>query len=127
MQLTARPPITGITETSNVFQSIPRRLVCSSALACQMLLRPAGSSVIAIVWACGTLTSNTIITGEARAGASLAIAAALVGALRPGVHIVGIHHLTDPGKVTRASALRTIRSSPLILSIKTLETLAIVV
>jgi len=92
-----------------------------------MLLRPAGSSVITIVRARGTLASNAIITREARAGASLAIAGALVGALHPRVNIVGIDHLTDPSKVTRASTLGAIRSCPLILSIKSLEALAIVV
>ena len=127
LQLAAGSPVSCIAEASDMLQGIPGKLVRSTTLAGQVLLRPAGSSVIAIVRACGTLASNTIITREARAGASLAIAGALVGALRPGVHIVGIHHLTDPSKVTRASTLRAIRSSPLILSIKTLEALAIVV
>jgi len=70
-----------------------------------MLLRPAGSSVVAIVRASGSLAGNTIITREAGASACLAIAGAFVGALDPRVDVVSIDDFSNPGEVTRTSAL----------------------
>ena len=127
MQLAAGSSISGIAKASDMLHCIPRCVVRSAALTGQVLLRPTGPSIIAIVRACCTLASNAIITREARAGASLAITVTLVGTLNPRVHIVGIHHLANPSKITRARALRAVRASPLILSIKTLEAFAIVV
>jgi len=82
-----------------------------------MFLRPTGSPVIAIVRACGTLASNTIVSREAGAGSSLAVAGTLVGALNPRMNIVSVNNLTDPSMLTRTCTLRAIGTSPLILSI----------
>jgi len=92
-----------------------------------MLLRPACTAIIAVVRAKSSLTSDTIVTREAAAGAGGTIACPFVGALDPRMEIVGIHHVSDPSKVLRAGALRAIWTSPFRLTIQTCEAQAVVV
>jgi len=92
-----------------------------------MLLRPACSAVIAVVGTKSSLTSDTIVTREAAAGAGGTIACPFVGALDPRMEIVGIHYVSDPSEVLGTGALRTIWTSPFRLTIQTCEAQAVVV
>jgi len=92
-----------------------------------MLLRPACSAVIAVVGTKSSLTSDTIVAREATAGTRSTITSPFVGALDPGMEIVGIHHVSDPSEVLRAGALRAIWTSPFGLAIQTCEAQAVVV
>lgn len=92
-----------------------------------MLLRPAGSSVVAVVGAHGTLARNSIISTEALAQSSLSVAKSLVGAFSPRVQIVLVHHGADPSEVVRAQAERAVGSSPFRLAIETSEAFAVIV
>jgi len=117
LELASRSSVPGIAEAPDVLHVIPRRVVGATSLDGQMLLRPASTTVVTVVRASGTLACNTIVPREARAGTGLAVAGSLVRALDPGVQVVGVNDLSDPGKVARACAKRTIRASPLRLSI----------
>jgi len=92
-----------------------------------MLLRPACTAIIAVVRAKSSLTSDAIVAREATTGAGGTVAGPFVGALDPRMEIVGIHHVSDPSKVLRASALRAIWTSPFRLTIQTCEAQAVVV
>jgi len=93
-----------------------------------MLLRPACSTVIAVVGTKSSLTSDAIVaTREATAGAGGTVACPFVGALDPRMKIVSIHHISDPSEVLRAGALRAIWTSPFRLTIQTCEAQAVVV
>jgi len=71
-----------------VLGCVPRGAVRTRSASSKKSLRPAGSSIIAVVGADGALASNTFISGKACAFAGAAVAKALVGALRPGMEIV---------------------------------------
>lgn len=92
-----------------------------------MLLGPASSTVVTVVRADGTLASNTLISSKALALTSVTVANSLVRALSPGVKVVGIDHVTNPGKVLGTGALRAIRAGPLSLAINAGVALAVVV
>jgi len=92
-----------------------------------MLLRPACSAVIAVVRTKSSLTSDTIVTREAAAGAGGTIACPFVGALDPRMEIVGIHYVTDPSEVLGTGTLRTIWTSPFRFTIQTCEAQAVIV
>jgi len=92
-----------------------------------MLLRPASSSLIAVIRAHSSLAGNSFITGEAAAQTSLAVTQTLVGALCPRRQVIGIDHFANPSKILRACSLGAIRTSPLGLAIQTSEALAVVV
>lgn len=127
LQLARRSSVPSIAEAADVLHVIPRRVVGATSLDSQMLLRPASTTVVTVVRASGTLACNTIITREARAGSSLAVAGSLVRALDPGVQVVGVNDLSDPSKVARACAKRAVGTSPFRLSIQAGEALAVVV
>jgi len=110
-----------------VLHGIPGGGVSAASLGSQVLLRPAGAAVITVVGAQGALAGHTVIAGEAAASAGGAVAGSLVGALSPGMQIVGIDHLTHPGEVLGAGAQGAVGTSPLRLAIQTGEALAIVV
>mmetsp|Transcript_119692 Transcript_119692/g.290486 ORF Transcript_119692/g.290486 Transcript_119692/m.290486 type:complete len:223 (+) Transcript_119692:204-872(+) len=82
-----------------------------------MLLRPASSSVIAIVGAGETLTSHTIISRETGTYTSFPITGASVRTLRPRMQIISIDHVTDPRVVVRTSTERTVGAGPLRLAV----------
>ena len=92
-----------------------------------MLLRPACSTVIAVVGTKSSLTSDAIVARKATAGAGGTVACPFVGALDPRMKIVSIHHISDPSEVLRAGALRAIWTSPFRLTIQTCEAQAVVV
>ena len=92
-----------------------------------MLLGPACSAVIAVVGAKSSLTSDTIVTREATAGAGGTVASPFIGALDPRMEIVRIHHVSDPSEVLGAGALRAIWTGPFGLTIQTCEAQAVVV
>jgi len=92
-----------------------------------MLLRPACSTVIAVVGTKCSLASYTIVAREAAAGTGGAIACAFIGALDPRMEIIGIYHLADPSKVLRTSTQGAIWTSPFRLAIETSEAQAVVV
>jgi len=108
-----------------MLHSIPRGIVNTTSLAGKMLLRPASTLVIAIIGANSTLAGSTLITSEALTLASLTVTKPLVRAFGPRMQVIGVNRCTNPSKVIRASAPRTIRASPLSFAIKTLEALAI--
>jgi hypothetical protein len=82
-----------------------------------MLLGPACSTVIAVVRAKSSLTSDAIVAREATASARGTVACPFVRALDPRMEIVSIHHISDPSEVLRAGALRAIWTSPFRLTI----------
>jgi hypothetical protein len=110
-----------------VLHRVPRSRVGSASLAREVLLGPAGTAVITVVGAGGTLASNTIVSREASASSTLAIASSLIRALSPGVSVVSIDNTANPGEIARAGALRAIGTGPLCLTIQTGEAFAIVV
>jgi len=110
-----------------MLHGIPRLSVLTTSLHGKMLLRPASSTIIAVVRAEGSLASNAFIAGEAGAHAGLAVAKTLIGAFSPGVQVVGSNDITDPSVIVGASALRAIRTGPFRLHIETSEALAVVV
>ena len=127
LKLTGRSTVTCVTEATHVLHGVPGSVVSAPSLDSQVLLRPAGTTVVTVVRASGTLASNTIVSREALARAGFAVAGTLVGALHPGVEVVGVDDITDPGEVAGAGAEGAIRTSPLVLTVKTSETLAVAV
>jgi hypothetical protein len=110
-----------------MLHGVPWLGVCAVSLESQVLLGPARSTVIAVIWAYCTLARNPFISWEALALAGGTIAGTSVGALSPRVKIISVHDLSNPREVLRARAKRAIRSSPLGLTIKTSVALAVVV
>lgn len=106
---------------------VPGLRVSAASLGSEVLLGPAGAAVVAVIGAEGALASNTVVTGEAVAGAGGAVARALVGALGPRVQVVRVHDITNPGKVLRTGAKRAVGSGPLGLTVEAGKALAVVV
>lgn len=127
LQVAGGTSVAGVAEAADVLHGVPGLGVGAASLGGKVLLGPAGSAVVTVIGAQGTLASNTVITGEAVAGAGGSVASALVGALHPRVKVVGVHHISDPSEVLGAGALRAIGAGPLRLTIQAGETLAIVV
>jgi len=119
--------VASIAKAANMLHGIPGLLIDTVGLAGQVFLGPAGSTVIAVVRAGGSLASNSFIAGETLAGTNLAVTETSVGALSPRMNVVGIDNSTDPGKVLGASSQRAIRASPLRLSIEAGEAQTVVV
>jgi len=92
-----------------------------------MLLRPASTAIITVIRAGRTLASNTIISIVTFASTALAITGTLVRTLDPWMKVVRVDHITYPSEITRACTKGAIRSSPLRLSIKASEALAVAV
>jgi hypothetical protein len=122
-----RTAVTSITQASNMLHGIPGGIVNTSSLAGKMLLRPASSLVITVIGANGTLASSSLVSSEALALTRAAIADSLVGAFSPGMEVVGVDGGTNPSKIKGASTGRAIRASPLILTVKTSEALAVAI
>jgi CII-binding regulator of phage lambda lysogenization HflD len=110
-----------------MLHGIPRLVISAASFGSKVLLRPACSAVIAVIWAQCTLASNTIISREAVASSGSSITSTLVGTLGPRVKIVGVHDLSNPGEIFRACSLRAIRASPLWLAVQTGEAFAVIV
>jgi len=92
-----------------------------------VLLGPAGTTVVAVIGADGSLASYTFVSGEALAGANLAVAETSVGALRPGVEIIGVDNSANPCKVLGAGSQGAVRAGPLGLSVEADEAVAVIV
>jgi len=127
LEVTGRTTVACIADTADMLHCIPRGGIRATSLRGQMLLRPAGASVVAVAGAQGTLAGHPIVAGEAVAGAGGAVAGALIGALHPGMQIVGIHHVANPSEILRAGALRAIGTSPFRFSIQTSEAFAVII
>lgn len=127
LELASRTTVTSVTEAANMFHSVPRRGVGTARLNSQMTLRPARAAVVTVVRAGRTLASHTVISIEALAGSALAVAGTLVGALHPGVKIVRVDNVTNPSEISRAGAQGAVRTSPLSLTVKACEALAVAV
>jgi len=127
LHIAGRTSVASIAEATNVLHGIPGSSVSAASFGSQVLLRPAGTTVIAVIRAQGTLASNTIVAREATAGACGAITGTLVRALGPRVQVIGINHFTNPSEVFRAGTQGAIRTSPLRLAIKTSKAFTVVV
>lgn len=127
LQVAGRATVAGVAEAAHVLHGIPRLRVCAASLGSQVLLGPAGSAVIAVVGAKGTLASNTVVSGETVASAGGTVARTFVGALCPRVKIIGVHDISDPSKILRAGTKRAVRAGPLRFAIETRKTLAVIV
>lgn len=92
-----------------------------------MLLGPAGAAIIAVTGAERALAGDAVISGEASAGAGLAVAGALVGAFRPRMEVIGIYDGADPSVIAGASAKGAIGTGPFWLATQAGEAQAIVV
>lgn len=117
LEIARRSSVSLVANAPNVLHRVPGVAVCTVGTAREVLLGPAGSTVVTVVRADSTLARNTFISCKALALSSAAVADTLVGAFSPGVEVVGVDHFTDPGKVLGASSLGAIRSSPLGLTV----------
>ena len=86
-----------------------------------MFLRPACSTVIAIIGTKCSLASYTVVARKAAAGSRSAIACPFIGALDPRMEIIGIYHLADPSEVLRTGSQGAIWTGPFRLAIETSE------
>ena len=96
-----------------MLHSVPGRGVGAARLGSQVLFRPAGAAVIAVVGAQRALAGHTVVAREAGAGAAGAVAGSLVGALHPGMQVVGVHHVSHPCEVLGTGALRAVGAGPI--------------
>ena len=92
-----------------------------------MFLRPACSTVIAIIGTKCSLASYTVVARKAAAGTGGAITCAFIGAFDPRMEVIGIHHVSDPSEVLGTGAQGAIWTSPFRLAIETSEAQAVVV
>ena len=99
-----RSAVAQIALASDVLGGIPRSLVGGTGGLGQSLLRHADASVGAFVGTEGTFAGHAVVPLEALALSFLAIANALVGALRARVGIVGTDDVSSPGISTGAGA-----------------------
>jgi len=125
--VTSRASVASVAEATNMLHGIPSHCVNSSALGSQVLLGPAGATVVAVIGADGSLASYTFVSGEALAGTNLAVAQTSVGALRPRVEIIGVDNSANPCKVLGAGSQGAVRAGPLGLSVEADEAVAVVV
>ena len=110
-----------------MLHGVPWRRVCAASFSGQVLLRPAGASVVAVIGADGALAGHSLVTREARAQATGSIAEALVRALRPRVQVIRTNYGTHPCEVLRTSSQRAIWSSPFRLSGRAVIAQAIII
>jgi hypothetical protein len=110
-----------------MLHGIPGSAVCTVGTRSKVLLRPASSTVVTVVRAKSTLASNTFVTSKALAITSVTIANTFVGAFGPGVEIVGVHNVTNPGEIFGAGAQGAIGSGPLWFTVNASVALAVVV
>ena len=99
-----RSAVAQIALAPDVLGGIPRCLVGGTGGLGQSLLRHADASVGAFVGTESTLAGHAIVPLEALALALLAVANALVGALRARVGIVGTDDISGPGIATGTGA-----------------------
>ena len=92
-----RTAVAQIALAPDVLGGIPRRLIGGTGGLGQGLLRHADATVGALVGAQGALAGHTVVSLEALALAAPAVADALVGALHPGVGVVGADNVSRPG------------------------------
>ena len=99
-----RTTVAQIALAPDVLGGIPRRLVGGTGGLGQGLLRHADATVGALVGTQGALAGHAVVPLEALALAAPAVANALVGALHPGVGVVGADNVSRPGRPHRACA-----------------------
>jgi len=92
-----RTAVAQIALAPDVLGGIPRRLIGGTGGLGKGLLRHADATVGALVGAQGALAGHTVVSLEALALAAPAVADALVGALHPGVGVVGADNVSRPG------------------------------
>jgi hypothetical protein len=127
LEIAGRSTVSLVADTTDVLHGIPGGAVCTISTGSKVFLGPASSTVVTVVRANRTLTSDALVAGEALALTSVAVANTLVGALSPGVEVVGVDHVTNPGKILGTGALRAIGASPLGLTINAGVALAVIV
>jgi len=81
LELARRAAVAGITEAADMLHSVPRSRVDAIGLGSKVLLGPACAAIVTVVGAVSALTSSAIISGEAVAESSSAIAESLIRAL----------------------------------------------
>lgn len=104
LQIAGGATVSLVADAADVLHGIPRLSVRAIGSMREVLLGPASSTVIAVVRAEGSLASNSFVSDKALALSSSTVADSLVGALSPGMKIVGVDNLTDPGEILGASA-----------------------
>lgn len=104
MERTRWSAVARVTETADVFKSIPGLRVNSVGFRSKVLLRPACAAVIAVEGAVSSLASVAIIAGEAVTESRRAITDALVRALSHRVEVVRVGDLPNPSDVHRTGA-----------------------
>jgi len=127
LEIAGGAAVTLVANAPNVLHRIPGSAVCTVSTGSKVLLRPASSTIVTVVRAYGTLARNTLVTSETLALTSVAVADTFVGALGPGVKIVGIDHITNPGEILGAGALRAIGASPLSFTVNSSVAFAVIV
>jgi len=127
LELARRSSVSSVAKASYMLHGIPRSRICARDLGSQVLLGPASSTIVTVVVADGSLTSNTIVAGKAVASTGSAVASSLVGALNPRVKVIGVDDLSNPGKILGASSLGAIGSGPLCFAVQTSVAFAVIV
>jgi hypothetical protein len=127
LEVARRSSVASIADATNVLHRVPRLGISAGCAASKVLFRPASAPVIAVIRANGSLAGNSFVTRKAGALSGRSVAEALVGALRPGVEVVGVDDIADPREVLGACAQRAVGASPLRLPIETNIALAVVV
>lgn len=127
LEVAGRSSVALVANATNVLHGVPGGAISAVGTGSKMLLGPASSTVVTVVGTHGTLASNTLISSEALAVASGTVTHTLVGALRPGVEVVSIDHITNPGEVFGAGSQGAIRAGPLGLTVNTGVAQAVVV
>jgi hypothetical protein len=110
-----------------MLQGVPRLGVGPVRFGSEVFLGPASAPVVAVViiGANRSLAGHTLVSGKAPAQPRATVTEAFIGALCPGVEVVGIHNLPYPREVFGAGAQGAVWTRPPRLSIGTGETLAV--
>lgn len=125
LELARSSAVASVAETAHMLHGIPRSSVDTVSLGSEVFLRPASAAVIAVVRAVSALAGVAVISGEAAAEASGAVAEAFVGALSHRVEVIRVSNSSDPSMIIRASAQRAVRTSPFGVSIEASVALAV--
>jgi hypothetical protein len=80
-----------VAEAAHVLHRVPGSAVGTPGLGGEVLLRPAGAAVVAVLGTGGSLAGDAVVAGEALAESRLAVTQALVRALGPRMEVIGTH------------------------------------
>jgi hypothetical protein len=95
-----RATVSLIADAPHMLDAVPRGGVLGASLCCQLLLRVAHTSSIAVRRADGALARDASVSREARTLTRLPVAHALIGTLYRGVCVVGALYLSHPRSVS---------------------------